>query len=134
VFAVPPVVLFSDADVAHHPLYLLQLTSVQFSVADPGSGIRCLFDPWIRDPVPFWPLDPGSGMGKKIRTRIRDEQPWSYFRELRKNFGVKILNFFLCGSGMEKIRIQDKHPGSTTLVQFFILKLIRQDFINFFTN
>jgi hypothetical protein len=40
-----------------------------FSVADPdpgsgaffapGSGIRCLFGPWIRDPVPFWPLDPG---------------------------------------------------------------------------
>ncbi len=28
-----------------------------------GSGIRCLFDPWIRDPVPFWPLDPGSGIG-----------------------------------------------------------------------
>jgi hypothetical protein len=81
VFAVPPVVLFSDADVAHHPLHLLQLTSVQFSVADPdpgsgafltpgsetpgaflmdpvpfwppGSGIRCLFDPWIRDPAPF---------------------------------------------------------------------------------
>ncbi len=26
-----------------------------------GSGIRCLFDPWIRDPVPFWPLDPRSG-------------------------------------------------------------------------
>jgi hypothetical protein len=25
------------------------------SVADPGSGIRCLFDPWIRDP--------GSGIG-----------------------------------------------------------------------
>jgi len=21
-----------------------------FSVADPGSGIGCLFDPWIRDP------------------------------------------------------------------------------------
>ncbi len=130
---IPPVVLFRDAHVAHHPLYLLQLNSVQFSVADPdpgsgafltprsgsrdgwkiririrdeppgsgtiqccgsGSGIRCLFDPWIRDPgrvknldpdrgwttrirnnsvlriwirdpVPFWSLDPGSGKGKK---------------------------------------------------------------------
>jgi hypothetical protein len=27
-----------------------------------GSGIRCLFDPWI-------------GMGKKIKIRIRDEYP-----------------------------------------------------------
>jgi hypothetical protein len=26
--------------------------------------IRYLFGTWIRDPVPFWPLDPGSGMGK----------------------------------------------------------------------
>jgi hypothetical protein len=33
------------------------IRSVPVSVADPdpGSGIRCLFDPWIRDP--------GSGMG-----------------------------------------------------------------------
>jgi hypothetical protein len=27
----------------------------------------------IRDPVPFLPLDPRSGMGKKINIRIRDE-------------------------------------------------------------
>jgi hypothetical protein len=38
-----------------------------------GSGIRCLFDL-------------GSGMGKKIRIRIRDKQPGSYFSELRNNF------------------------------------------------
>jgi hypothetical protein len=41
-----------------------------------GSGIRCLFDPWIRD-------------GKKSRSGsgiwIRDEHPGSYFRELRNN-------------------------------------------------
>jgi hypothetical protein len=66
---------------------------------------------------------------------------------LEKKFWVKILKFFDAdpGSGMEKIRIRDlrwkkfgsrinKHPGSATLVQFLILKLIRQDFINFFTN
>ncbi len=31
---------------------------------DPGSGIRCLFDPWIRDPgwVESQHPDPGSGM------------------------------------------------------------------------
>ncbi len=38
-----------------------------------GSAIRCLFDPWIWD-------------GYKIRIRIRDKQPGSYFRELRNNF------------------------------------------------
>jgi hypothetical protein len=31
-------------------------------------------------------LTSGSGMGKKIRIRIRDEHPGSYFRELRNNF------------------------------------------------
>jgi hypothetical protein len=54
---------------------ILEKRRVRFSVADPdpgsgafltpGSGIRCLFDPWIRDP----------GMGKKNRIRIRENQP-----------------------------------------------------------
>jgi hypothetical protein len=80
------------------------------SVADPESGAF---------------LTPGSGMGKKSGSRIRigNEQPGSYFRELRNHFfGVKILKFFYadpgwekCGSRMEKIRIRDKHGGSATL-------------------
>jgi hypothetical protein len=41
---------------------------------------------WIRDPVIFCPLDPGSGMGKKSGSRIRDEHPESYFLMLRNNF------------------------------------------------
>jgi hypothetical protein len=45
---------------------------------------------WIRDPVSFWLLDPGSGMGKKSGSRsgirTRDAQPGSYFWELRSNF------------------------------------------------
>ncbi len=42
----------------------------------------------IRDPVPFWPRDPGSGMGNKSGSGsgIRDEQPRSYFLELRNHF------------------------------------------------
>ncbi len=86
-----------------------------------GSGIRCLFDPWIWDPewVESQHPDPGS--------RIRDEQLGLYFLELRNHFfgffGVKILKFFDAdsgsgirngdrsdlGSGMEKSRIRD--PG-----------------------
>ncbi len=50
-----------------------------------GSGIRCLFDHWIR-----------AGMGKKSRCgiRIRDKLFGSYFRELRNNIfgGLKYLN------------------------------------------
>jgi hypothetical protein len=85
---------------------------------DPGSGIGCLFDPWIRDPG--W---------EKVSIRIRDEQPGSYFLELRNNFfaffWVKIVKFFdedpgsgmeIVRSGMEKSRIRDKHPGSATLL------------------
>jgi hypothetical protein len=93
-----------------------------------GSGIRCLFDPWIRDPG--W---------VKVRIRIRDEQLESYFRELR-NHGLKYLNSlmrirdpglkkFRCGirdgkkfrildPGWEKFGsgIRDKHPGSASLL------------------
>ncbi len=45
-----------------------------------GCGIRCL-------------LAPGSGIrdGQKIKIRIRDEHPGSYFRELSNNFWVKKL-------------------------------------------
>jgi hypothetical protein len=77
------------------------------SVADPDpeSGIGCLFDPWI--------LDPGW---EKVSIRIRDEQPGSYFLELRNHFfalfGVKIVLKFFDedpGSGMETVRIRD--PG-----------------------
>jgi hypothetical protein len=96
------------------------------SVADPnpGSGIGCLFDPWIRDPG--W---------EKVNIRIRDEQPGSYFFELRNHFfaflGVKILKFFDedpgsrirdpdgdssdPGSGMEKCRIRD--PGCLSRIR-----------------
>jgi hypothetical protein len=66
-------------------------------------------------------LTPGSGIrdGRKSASGsgIRDEQPGSYFLELRNHFfasfGVKILKFFdedpSPGSGMEKVRIRD--PG-----------------------
>ncbi len=103
---------------------------------DPGSGIR--------DGVPFWPLDPGSGIrdGRKSASGsgIRDEQPGSYFLQLRNHFfaffGVKILKFFEedpgsgirdgdssdPGSGIRDGKksdtgsgIRDKHPGSATL-------------------
>jgi hypothetical protein len=75
-----------------------------FQCCGSGSGIGCLFDPWIRDPG--W---------EKVSIRIRDEQPRSYFLELRNHFfgffGVKILKFFDedPGSGMETVRIRD--PG-----------------------
>ncbi len=50
----------------------------------------------IRDPGSGAFLTPGSGIrdGQKIKIRIRDEHPESYFRELRNNFFVKIFNFF----------------------------------------
>ncbi len=84
-------------------------------------------------------LTPGSGIrdGRKSASGsgIRDEQPGSYFFELRNHFlvffRVKILKFFDedPGSGMETVRIrdpgwkkvgsgiQDKHPGSATLTE-----------------
>jgi hypothetical protein len=58
-----------------------------FQCCGSGFGIRCLFGPWIRD----------QGWVKiriLILIRIRDEQPRSYFGELRNNFWVQILKFF----------------------------------------
>jgi hypothetical protein len=65
-------------------------------------------------------------MEKKSGSKIRDEHPGSYFRELRNNFWVKInLNSLMRirirylldpGSGIqdEKIRIQDAGSGIIT--------------------
>ncbi len=57
-----------------------------------GYGIRCIIDPWARDP------DPGSGMGK---IRIRDEHSRSFFREfIEKQFWGKNTLILYCGSGI----------------------------------
>ncbi len=91
------------------------------SVADPGSGAF---------------LTTGSGMGKKSgsrsRIRIRDEKPGSYFRELRKHFLVKILQFFDVdrGSGMEKIRIRD--PGWKKIGSVIRSRIRNTGFLFFF--
>jgi hypothetical protein len=73
-----------------------------------GSGIDKNQDP-----------DPGSGSGMDIPDHIS--------KSLETNFWLKILKILLCasgygiwnlfdpGSGKEKIRIRDKHPGSETL-------------------
>ncbi len=66
-------------------------------------------------------------MGKKIiKIRIRDEHPDHISESLESIFWVKIFKFFDAGadlgifltldpgSGMEKIRIRDKHHGSAT--------------------
>jgi hypothetical protein len=61
----------------------------------PGFGIRCLFDPWIRDPgwIKNQDPDPGSGMNN----------PGSYFLELKNHFlGLKYYSL---------MRIQDPDPG-----------------------
>jgi hypothetical protein len=50
-----------------HSSFELKIESIYFhivvnSVADTDPGSE------IGDPVPFWPLEPGSGMGKKSRS------------------------------------------------------------------
>jgi hypothetical protein len=98
-------------------------------------------------------LTPGSGMGRKSASGsgIRDEQPGSYFLELRNHFfgffGVKILEFFDAdpGSGTETVRIRDPGSGmekrrigigSTTLVSKIKnqKEVTKQDKSKFFKN
>jgi hypothetical protein len=99
------------------------MMQILFSVADPdpGSGFRCLFDAWIRDPV--WVKKSRSGSG----IRIRDQDMFI----LETIFCVKnILNslmrirdtesgiFLTSDPGWKKFEsvIRDKHPGSATLI------------------
>jgi hypothetical protein len=80
------------------------------SVADPGSGvflssgsgIRCLFDPWIRDPG--WVKNPDPGSGPNNPNHISES--------LETICLVKILQFFDADpvSGMKNIWIS--YPGS----------------------
>ncbi len=50
----------------------------------------CGYGSGIRNPVPFWPLDSGNGMGKQSGSgsgiRIRNLRLKSYFRELKHFF------------------------------------------------
>jgi hypothetical protein len=68
---------------------------LRIQIRDAGSGIGYLFDPGIRDPG--W--EKGSIRIRDLGSGIRDEQPGSYFLELRNHFfaflGVKILNSVL---------------------------------------
>ncbi len=84
------------------------------SVADPWSGIRCIFDFWDGDPE--W---------EKIKIRIWDPDPeWTpriiFPRAGKKMLGLKIIKFFYSypdpgsgnlfdpESGMEKTRLRDQ--------------------------
>ena len=90
-----------------------------------GSGIWCLFYPWIRDPGWVKNQDPVPGSGSGMNN------PDYISESLETIFWVQILKFSDVDSesGMEKFEsvirdlkwkklgsgIRDKHPGSATL-------------------
>jgi hypothetical protein len=57
-----------------------------------GSGIRCLFDPWIRDPGWVKNQDSGSEMNN----------PDHIYESLETIFWIKILKFFDVDPGWKK--------------------------------
>jgi hypothetical protein len=70
-------------------------------------------------------LTPGSGMGKKSGSGSRMKNLDHISESLKTIFCIKIHKLFdedsgslmeKFGSGMKKIRIQDKHPESATLI------------------
>ncbi len=78
----------------------------------------------IRDPVPFWPLDPGSGMGKKSGSGSGMNNPDHISESLETIFlGLKYLNSLMrirdtgwkkIGSGIRDIdHIYDNHCKGT---------------------
>jgi hypothetical protein len=66
-----------------------------------GSGIRCLFDPWIRDPGWVNNQDPDPGSGSRLNI------PDHFSESLETIFWVKILKFFDADA--------DADPGSENL-------------------
>ncbi len=111
-----------------------------------GSGIRCLFDPWIRDPE--WVFS-GSRIPRPYLEELFDNfLGKTFYNSLKigpniflQHFKTKIIYNFVkfCGyikrfdikffftslfcccfwirdPGWVKIRIRDKHPGSATLL------------------
>jgi hypothetical protein len=86
---------------------------LQSRIRDPGSGIRCLFDPWIRNL--------GSRIGirnrSKVRIQIRDPDPgWKtriiFLRAEKPFFLVKILKFFDADPGSNIRDGKNSDPGS----------------------
>ncbi len=77
--------------------HVFQTLFLFYQCCGSGSGIR--------DPVPFWPLDPGSGIGffriPDLGSRIPDlgsRIPNPYFWQLRENFlGKKFYNSLKIG-------------------------------------
>jgi hypothetical protein len=60
----------------------------------------------IRDPVPFWPLDPESGMGKKSGSGSVMNNPDHISEGLETFFGLKYFNSLL------RIRdVKNSYPG-----------------------
>ncbi len=53
----------------------------------------------IRDPVPFWPQDPGSGMGKKLGSGSGMNSPDHIPESLETIFWVKILSLMRIWDG-----------------------------------
>ncbi len=76
--------------VAHTSRYSRHLFIVVNHTSVSVSNLKAVLRIRIRDWVLFWPLDPGSGMGESQHpdpeSGIRDEQPGSYFLELRNHF------------------------------------------------
>jgi hypothetical protein len=97
---------------------LLQWPPSDFSVSeDAGIEPRTISDSVV-DPGSGAFLTPGSGMGKKSGSGSGTNNPDHISESLLIFFWVIIFKFYDAdpGSGMEKIRIRYKHPGSATLI------------------
>ncbi len=79
------------------------------------TGIRRLYDPWIRNPGWVKNLDPDPG-----------EQPGSYFRQLRNNFLGKNTKILWCESGMEKKYDLGSGMENCNKILFFLLILLNR--------
>ncbi len=90
----------------------------------------------IRDPVPFWPLDPGSGMGKKSRLgsgkhmldNIPESLETTFWRGSGSGFEIwESFWIWIRDQGWKKFwyGIRDKRSGSATLLFLSLLTILQ---------
>ncbi len=113
----PPMQGASVANYAKTTLHWSSCSSnrgqIRICILSSRFGIQAVLRIRIRDPVPFWPLDPGSGKGKKSWSGSGMNNPDHNLQSLETIFlGLqKILKFFDTDSGWKKFWFGIRNTG-----------------------
>ncbi len=86
-------------------------------------GVAFSFADRIRDPVPFWPLDLGSGMGKKSGAGSGMKNPDHNFRELGNSSAFYFLKLHLHHFSKIKDKKQSQNSRNQGFSYYFCMMI-----------